>query len=74
MPRRTRRRTKKSSRDCGCCCPCMILPLAGFALIVAKATDYLTGCGNISIWWAVLGLLLLIAGKMVMKKCNCGGK
>ena len=74
MPRKKPRKKKEQNCNCGCFCPCMMLPAVGFALIVAKATDYLTGCGNISIWWAILGLLLILAGKMIMKKCNCGGR
>lgn len=66
------RKTKKPIKlDCGCCCPCHILPIVGFALIVAKATDYLTGCGKISIGFALFGIILLVVGKMMMKNCNC---
>lgn len=69
--RKVRKLKKSVEFDCGCCCPCHILPVIGFALIVAKATDYLTGCGKISSLFALFGIILLIVGKMMMKKCNC---
>lgn len=67
-PARKAARSKKSSNFC----PCAIVPLLGFALIVAKATDYLTGCDKVPVWVVIVGLLLLVAGKLIMKKCGCG--
>lgn len=69
--KRPSRRAKRSVKPKMNVCLCKAVALLGFALIVAKATDYFTGCGRVGIEVLILGLLILVAGKVMMKKCCC---